>query len=121
VTKETKAEATTLDLAQRISEAILRTTKSCEDADAREAGEDEEVLGQVPKHLRHLYNLLYELADVADEAAKKTSDAEIQFEIVHALFYAAISQNITIDNPTLSEVEICKDWKIIALKEDEAD
>jgi hypothetical protein len=108
---------TKYDIAERIAEAVARTTEPLQLRDERPVSEDETVLGNVPQHLRHLHNLIYELKDEAHEVEKKLHEANKCFHAVREVFFTALAEHIPSDD--FDRVNICKDWQVTGWNDNE--
>lgn len=100
-----------LDIAQRIAEALSRTTVARPMGGTMKAGS--EVIGSVPEHLRHLNNLVDEMGveTVALESAfhKKRK----QFDIVRAVLFNSLKTHVT-EPENASGITILDNWDVAA-------
>jgi len=101
-----------LDIAQRIAEALSRTTE------ARSTGggsmkDGSEIIGSVPVHLRHLHNLLDELGYEAQAAERAFRDKKKRFDAVHAVFFDSLKTQVP-EPENASGVTILENWDVAA-------
>jgi hypothetical protein len=120
------SETSEHDIVRRVVTAMSRTSKPR--ASAYRITEDyTEVVGTVPKHLRHLHNLLAELIDEAESAQEQLYPASEQvlcFEralTVRSLFFSALKTYVPVPEGA-SSMMVLKSWDVAAyfIEEDDA-
>ena len=110
-----------LDIAQRIVEAISRTTEPKRSVDNKFKPEEDTVLGVVPEHLRHLHNLLVEVSDEAHAAERSFLEAKRRGKAVHSIFFAALGDHLSRDYDKCIGIKLCSDWQVVSVKLDDDD
>ncbi len=111
----------TLDIAQRIAEAIARTTEPTMSSTAKLNPETDTVLGTVPVHLRHLHNLLEAVNKEARTAEEIFRSAQSRHGIVRAVFFDALETHVPVNGTEYTTVKLCEGWKVAAYKHDFGD
>jgi len=104
-----------LDIVQRIAEALARTSepKICIGYDFKP--EEGTIIGEVPRHLRHVCNLLEELAEEALAAERHDLEVRKQYFYLYNVFFAALIQNVPCDEDIYKGIKVCADWQVIGL------
>ena len=107
-----------LDIAQRIVEAMGRTSEPRMTADGQiKPDEITAVIGEVPAHLRHLHNLLVELAEEAYEAELHSRRARERHSAVHSIFFDALEQHVPSGDH--DGVKLFPDWQVVGYRSDD--
>jgi hypothetical protein len=101
-----------LDIIQRIVEAL--SSKSKPRATGGGSMEDnDEIIGSVPLHLRHLHNLLDELGDEVTEARTEFDDKRKRMMAVRSLFFDSLKTQVP-EPKNASGLTILKNWDVAA-------
>ena len=111
-----------LDLAQRIAEHVARTSEPRAPIAALGVGDDtpnQERIGTVPMHLRHLHNLLEDLANDAHAAAREYQERKALLGAVRALFFASLETHIPRPESE-GYIIIRQDWSVVANMENDS-
>ena len=111
----------TLDIAQRIAMAMTATgTPNANRAD--EEVMHNEVIGEVPVHLRHLFNLGTEVEDEVKAAHMALTMAKKRHDLVMNAFSLALQSNAPFDvaQKDYIGVKICPFWQVVGVTHDEA-
>ncbi len=112
-----------LDLAQRIAEHVARTSEPRPCSSSLSDGDDDpkqEPIGKVPVHLRHLHNLLEDLANDADAVEREYHERKALMSAVRDLFFTSLKTHVP-DPEGASCIMIRNDWSVIANMGDGSD
>ena len=109
-----------LDIAQRLAEAVARTDEPEMRFHNHPKREDEIVFGEVPKHLRHLYNLVGEVDQ------ETYSDERIAVHCRLALLriaHVALRHHFPSDDDgdPYNGVWLCENWQVVGLSHNMSD
>lgn len=107
------------DIAQRIAEALARTTKPTMSANDDFKSDEGTVIGEVPEHLRHLHNLLEEVGNEACDAEHRFHEAKKRHDAIRSIFFDALKQHVPIDGDEYDGIKLCTDWQVVGFKHDE--
>ena len=107
-----------LDIAQRIVEAMKRTSEPRPTADGQFKPDEDTVIGEVPEHLRHLHNLLDELGNEARAAEQHFREAKNRHEALHAIFFDALKHHVPCDGNGFNGIKLCEGWQVVGYKRD---
>jgi hypothetical protein len=110
-----------LDIAQRIAEALARTSEPTMSADGDFKPDEDIVIGEVPEHLRHLHNLLVEVGHEGRAAERRFREAKKRHEAIHSVFFDALEQHVPSDGDEYSAIKICTNWKVVGIKHGDDD
>ena len=104
-----------LDLAQRIMEALNRTSEPVPSADEIAAAptKGQQVVGVVPIHLRHLHNLLLEQATMVQAAEAKLESLVAEKDVLRALFFRSVDTHVT-QLEGACGLSVLKNWEVVA-------
>ena len=104
-----------LDLAQRIIEAINRTTDPLPTAVdiAPAPKEGQQVIGVVPFHLRHLHNLLVEQAKAVHAAQAELDTMRAEKDVLRKLFFLSLDTHVT-QLEDANGMSVLGNWDVIA-------
>jgi len=123
-----------LDFAQRITQALNDTSKAEQEKHQEYNPADHNIIGIVPIHLRHLYNLIQEFHDeliaVSKEIAENLSADNVnnieipsycilltnQVNCTEVIFYTSFLQHTGIDFKLGNHLIVCGDWKVATLR-----
>lgn len=89
---------------------------------SRRRGDDNEVIGEVPVHLRHLFNLGTEVEDEVKAAHMALTMAKKRHDLVMSAFSLALQSNAPFDvaQKDYIGVKICPFWQVVGVTHDEA-
>ncbi len=110
---------TTLDIAQRIAEAVNRKTVPTMTSTGKLNPKTDTLIGSVPEHLRHLHNLLAAVGKETRTAEEIFRNSQTRQHIVLAVFFEALETHVPYDSSKFSGVKLCEDWKVAAYKRDD--
>jgi hypothetical protein len=102
-----------LDLAQRIAEALSRTSEPRATGGELELEESQQVIGKVPVHLRHLHNLLFSMREEVAEASEDLSKKEEELDAASFLFFFALREHFSKPENSLP-IFVCNNWDVVA-------
>ena len=105
-----------LDIAQRIVEAMQRSSEPRPSALGQFKPDEDTVIGEVPEHLRHLYNLVDEVGNDAMEAARRYHEANKRHAAIHAIFFDSLRQHVPSDGNEYDGVKLCEGWQVVGFK-----
>lgn len=107
------------DIALRIAEVLARTDEPRPSSDVKFDPAEDLVLGEVPPHLRHMYNLLEDLQEEASEAKRQFDAAKKRLHTAREVFFDALEIHVPSDKDDYAVIKICEDWQVVGLKHDE--
>jgi len=110
-----------LDIAQRIAEALTRTSEPTMSACGDFKPDEDTVIGEVPEHLRHLHNLLDEVGDEARAAERSFREAKKRHDAIHSIFFDALEQHVPSDGDKYYGIKLCASWQVVGYKRDDDD
>jgi len=110
-----------LDIAQRIAEALSRTSEPKMTSVGDFQPNEDTVLGEVPEHLRHLHNLLQEIGDEVRAAEELLREVKKHHGVIHTIFFAALEQHVPTDRDKFDGTKLCTDWKVVGFRSNESD
>lgn len=84
-----------LDLAQRIAEAVNRTTEPLPTTKGMTFTEGQQIVGAVPTHLRHLHNLMVEQAKAVGVVEAQLNAMMCEMDTLHTVFFSSVEEHIT--------------------------
>jgi len=105
------------DIAQRIAEAIARTTKPRMSALSDFKSDEDTVIGEVPEHLQHLHNLLEEVDEEVAVVERRLRQAQTQREVIHTTFFAALELHVPSHGGDYDSIKLCKGWQVAGTKQ----
>lgn len=110
------------DLAQIIAEAVQKESEpKMTNVDFFDPKKDT-VIGEVPLHLRHLYNLLIEFKYELFDTYNKFIVADRRHRVVSEVFLDALEHHLpTISDGEYDAIKVCNNWTIVGLKHDNRD
>jgi len=102
-----------LDIAQQIAAAVSATgdPKQPTNLPPYEPEDGGEVLGELPMHLRHLYNYLEEILFRVQDADEESKNDFYDLMVVRKVFWSSVKQRF--DREELDRFAICADWKVV--------
>lgn len=110
-----------MDIAQRVAEAIQRSSEPRETAEGEFDAETCTIIGEVPVHLRHLHNLLDELLDEASDAEVLFMEAKKRCRAVRYIFFDALEHHVPADKDKYRGISLLEDWQVVGYEGDEDD
>lgn len=108
-----------LDIAQRIVEAMQRSSEPRPSADGQFKPDEDTLIGVVPEHLRHLHNLLEELENEVRDAERRFRETKKRHGALHAIFFDALEQHVPSNGGDYDGVKLCTNWQVVGYKRDE--
>jgi len=112
-----------LDIAQRIAEAMQRTTEPKLTTNGEINPEQDTVVGEVPEHLRHLHNLVDEIGDEAIAAERHALELANLHKTVKSVFFDSLEMHVPTrtDEMDFDAVKLCTGWKVAGVKQGDDD
>jgi hypothetical protein len=105
----------TLDLAQRIAQAVARSDEARSTSGyAVESGETATELGEVPLHLRHLHNLLSDMAEEKTAMLRILQMIDEKSSLVRNIFFSSLDTHFP-QPEGADSIAVTKEWKVLAI------
>jgi len=104
-----------LDITQRLVEALARTGEPGIPVVDDFKPEGSTVIGEVPRRLRHGFNLLEEFYKEALVNEQQTNEASMRHNALEGILLAALIQNVSCVEDEYGGILVCSDWQVVGI------